>query len=347
MNLKNRERIYILLLAFVMGIAFYVARPLKERFKNRNFSGSQNRGPLGLDAFMELNQQVFPGTTNIKLALSDLEIDRLDAVKSIFFMGSQMPLGSSEWSVVDEFTQKGGKALFAIYDKESKHALYYSLKDKYLKDTSIAPVRDFTQGKTTKVIVRDPYEFIQPGEYQFYSPFKFDDKHCRKKPVACYLRRFSNGKGEVIVFLGVPPFANALFNKADNRRVAQDLLPITREALFDDYHFFLGKSNIFDLLMTYQISGPLFLMFCAMVLYLIFGGELVKKKEEFQPVKIESSHGFYLSYLKSFSKSPRFYESAFEKIRSLLPKSRYRSYFHGNESEEEIMDKLSKLGDMK
>jgi hypothetical protein len=236
----------------------------------------------GLRGFVELkNTLAAASVTQWRRAL--LNSSDLEPFDTYYLLSPKRPLSKREEKLLLDWVKEGGRLVVSFEDNVAAAQIAPFLNLAGI-NAFMTEQPDFENGKSQSVVATDDSTLIKAGEsYQFYALLGFRDGECLVKKERCFLREGAIGKGRLIAFAGVPPFANGLLGLADNPKLATRLALSSGHSAFDEFHQFLTEKSLADFLLDPSILFPLLGFFTITLLYFFFGtGDLQERDLEIE-----------------------------------------------------------------
>ncbi len=267
----------ILLLLVMLGQSLLVTR--REAARNPTTAADS---PSGLSVFYALKERLNPGGATSQRRALFKESD-LASYEIYFLLSPKLPPTAREDKLLLDWVEGGGELIVAFHDEDTHERV-----KTYLARAGISAFVNewsgFRNGETLKAeSPREPaaspgrpqFLFPAPGKdsesYEFYSRLRFQDALCYQTSVDCYVREGRIGKGRVIAFAGIAPFANGLIGRSDNRKLAVRLALTGNSAAFDDYHLLMTEKTWADFVTDPSIILPMLGLLIGVLLYFFFG----------------------------------------------------------------------------
>lgn len=269
----KRDRTVLILVAFLtlVVMVWFIAQVGSARQEGR-VARTDSNTPTGIKVFVDLEEKLRADSTT-QWRRPFLKADDLERFDALFIVAPKIALSTREEDFVLEWVAKGGHLVLSAENDEGVKRVSRFLTRAQISDL-IDETPGFKNGKAVTYSPKDDSGFFRKGEtYTAYSPVRFQDSNCLSDPGTCWSREGSYEGGTVTLFLGLPPFANAMIDRTDNRRIAARLALATKRAAFDEYHLLVTEKTTGDLLVDPAFALPLIGMLLGIFLYFIAGGE--------------------------------------------------------------------------
>lgn len=261
-------------LGVVALVVFYITlNVVIDRASRTQGASTHSSSGLGSSLFFELAKEigdVEPRRMGRAL-MSDAELGGLD---TLIIAGPQRAPSQAEERAIARWIDRGGRLIVSFHDETTWRALSSLLRE-IGTDFQAKARDDFRNGEVVKLDGKwAPTEWGMVGEaYELYGRMRFvdagDTDACDDSlNVECYVRQVDLGKGDVIAFASVAPFANAMLERAGNRHVAARLAAAGGAMGFDEYHHFFSDKTLTDLLLTPASTLPMLGLIATVLLFL-------------------------------------------------------------------------------
>ena len=233
----------------------------------------------GFRDFYALQNKLADGSM-VRMRRPLISAESLASFKTYYLLSPKRSLSDREEKVLIEWVEKGGHLVMSLKDDETRIRLWALIKKAGL-DKDLGPMPRFTNGETSRARSRSATELLGTDEeYLFYSYLGFYDSACKLDRPLCYVREARVGKGEVVVFAGVPPIANGLIHQLDNPKLAARLALAGGRAAIDEFHQFMTEKTVWEMLTDPAMLFPLAGFLVMVALYFFFGaGDLIERDQ--------------------------------------------------------------------
>jgi hypothetical protein len=252
----------------VMGAAVVGSNAFVASEKRKIAPTVYSDNGLGLSVFHEWLTTAYKGQSKrVEAALFDE--GPLQGQRGYVLFAPGEPVGELKEKLLEKFVKDGGTLYLSAHDERTLRILEPLLR-KFQLNPDIEADPDFKNNEPVFTVPSTPMGDLKAGEtYAFYSLFRF--RGCRPLNIECYALQVNHFKGQVYVFLGLPPIANGLLLRADNHRLAERLAAESLPLAIDEYDHFYSNRELDDLLQTPAFFLPAAGMLLALILFLVFG----------------------------------------------------------------------------
>lgn len=255
----------------IVVMLWFIVQIGKSREEGR-LSRSDSNTSTGVKVFSDLIENLRPNSAT-SWRRPFLNLEDLDHFDTIFLVAPRIPLSSREEDILVEWIAEGGHLVVTAEDEEGldriRSILHEASFTKLIDETP-----GFKQGVATSYEPKNDSSYLKKGEsYEAYSPLRFQDSICLADEGTCWSRESELDDGKVTLFLGIPPFANAMISRADNKRLAARLALESKRVAFDEYHLLVNEKTTSDLLFDPAFALPMLGMLLGILLYFVAGGE--------------------------------------------------------------------------
>ncbi|MES2962880.1 MAG: DUF4350 domain-containing protein, partial [Bdellovibrionota bacterium] len=269
----RQDKTVLILAGFLTLVVmlWFVAQMGSSREKGR-VARTDSNTPTGIKIFADLKENLQPSSAT-QWRRPFLKVEDLERFDALFIVAPKISLSAREEGFILDWVKAGGKLILSAENDEGVARI-----SGFLGKAGISPLIDetpgFKNGRAVEYEAKEDSGFVKAGEKYFaYSPVRFQDSLCLKDPGTCWSREGAIESGTVTVFLGFPPFSNAMIDRGDNRKIAARLALGTKRVAFDEYHLLVTEKTTKDLFLDPAFALPLLGMIIGLLLYFLAGGE--------------------------------------------------------------------------
>ena len=266
--LRNNSLLAIVIV--VVTLLVFAVNQRKESVLQHGTSTVYSDSAFGFHIFEHWANQVSPGIVQIERKVFDP--DTLEADQVLFIISPTRVINRRESDAVVDFVKRGGILFLAFEDHEQLYpfsSLFSALGVGSEFETVPA---DFKNGVALQLSPGQDSRFFRKNEaYSIYASQRFKNANCAQDRFSCYVIDRPFEKGHIVAVSGLPPIANAMIARADNREVAFRLASQQRGLRFDEFHHFYSDYSFWTLLGLPGFGLPFFAMVLCVLLFFLFG----------------------------------------------------------------------------
>lgn len=239
------------------------------------FSGQRKISPtsyspngLGTSLFYTWLSETRPGALSRQEGAL-LEAKQLQGLQSYALFSPGNSVSELKQKLLDDFVKNGGTLFLSAHNEGTLDMLRPLLRH-FLLDPAIEENPDFQNGLPQWASPSiDEGIFRAEENYAFYSLWRY--KNCRAGNTDCYLVHANHFRGQIYLFLGLPPLSNGLILSADNHRLASRIAAGSLPLAVDEFDHLYSNRDLLDLALKPAFFLPMTGMALALLLFLAFG----------------------------------------------------------------------------
>lgn len=279
---------------------------------------SLSSGPSGLSVFRELGEALYPGSI-IDRRKPILEEPDLNAVDAYLLLSPRFAVTEREAGFLKSYLQNGG-ILIASFHSEQTYSALRPLFRVLKLDIEIDSVKSFKNYRIMKAAGSSSVPFFEESkEYGVYASKHFVSDACpspgseaSRVPIDCFVRYQQIGRGQLLLFSGIPPLSNGLIGYGGNPHLALSVLRNAMRLTIDEYRHFFSEKTFSDLLAEPVFTAPILTLVLAALLFLLFGDSDVPESasQKTRRKKAVHYHDFGANVIRGLLGGKRGLESA-------------------------------------